>query len=96
MILTCKIVVPNNASELEIINAELAAGRDDSRWKRTYTKEERIAMTDYSNKCGTCTHFCPYPEGHVFAKYHGDCNAGHPWGQKSRPACKDYERSRSC
>lgn len=86
MKLICEIELPDDASEITILDAIASAARDDSKWKRKYKK-----VTDLTNKCGSCKHFCPYREDQAFTSSHGTCNKGHAWGARTRPACKDYE-----
>ena len=91
MIYTCTIEVKDgdNADKFEKM---ARAAHDESMWKPKRTRKDILENTDLSNKCGSCKAFCPYREGQPFQSSHGTCGKGHPWGARTRPACKDYER----
>lgn len=84
----CEIELPDNASTITFLDAIAQAGRDESKWKRLHSLPERMARTDLTDKCGSCKHFCLWHDSDV----NGCCKAGHAWGQRTRPMCKDYER----
>ncbi len=90
-VLTARITLPDNASWAEREEAKIKA-----EWKeeKKLSTEERMAQTNLDNKCGSCEHFvlCPTFSSGCF----GDCKAGHPWGKRTRPACKDYKRGETC
>lgn len=86
MKLKCVIEVPDNDYRTKL-DAMAKAGRDESLWTYVKSKEEIKKQTSLENKCGSCIYFRPW-EGSV----NGHCDAGRTWGQRTRPACKKYER----
>lgn len=85
IVYTARIELPDDATYSVIEEAKIKAP-----WKieEKISKAERMCKTDLNNKCGSCIYFesRDYCGSHCY----GDCKAGHPWGQRSRPACKDY------
>ncbi len=77
---TARIELPDSATWSQIEDAKLSA-----KWKESYE-------TDLENKCGSCIHFHYFGNDMPHLKYQGTCDAGHIWGQRSRPKCKGYER----
>ena len=86
----CEIHVPDNDSTAKF-DAMGKAALDESMWRPVFTRFNRLKDTDLNRKCGSCTHFCPYS----FKSANGSCEVGHHWGPRSRPCCKDYERSKA-
>lgn len=80
------IYLPDNYAWGDLEDAKLSA-----KWRKVTTQEERMKKTDLTNKCGSCKHFIP--KSVAWSSCYGGCDAGHPYGQRTRPACKNYERS---
>lgn len=90
LILSKKIILPDDASLGDIEDAKLTADLKGWEYKHVTTSEERFKATNLDNKCGSCMYF----QSHKYcgSKAYGDCSVGHAWGQRTRPACKDYRR----
>ena len=91
LILSKKITLPDDASLQDIEDAKLTADLKGWEYKHVTTSEERYKATNLDNKCGSCMYF----QSHEYcgSKAYGDCSMGHSWGQRTRPACKDYRRA---
>lgn len=77
------IYVPDNADYATIEDAKLSAN-----WHSVKSREERMAETDLTDKCGSCKAFCYWRDNSCY----GECTKGHPYGQRTRRKCNDYER----
>lgn len=82
----CEIEVPGNDT-ITKLDLMAKASRDETMWKPISSKPERMARTNLANKCGSCKHFCLWHD----SESNGVCRINHPWGKRTRPACKDYE-----
>lgn len=91
LILSKKITLPDDASLQDIEDAKITADLKGWEYKHVTTSEERFKTTSLDNKCGSCMYF----QSHEYcgSKAYGDCEMGHAWGQRTRPACKDYRRN---
>ena len=89
MKLKCEIEIPENYTYQEKFDAMARAARDESLWKEVKTLDEIKKRTNLDNKCGSCKYFRQW-------KYsvNGYCDAGRVWGQRTRPKCKLYERTK--
>lgn len=92
MKLIYEIELPDNATPSEILNAIAQAGRSDQGWKKKTTRAEKMSKTDLQNKCGSCRYFRMF----FYSEAEGRCVKGHPWGKRTRPCCKEYERRKGC
>ena len=72
--------LPDNADHSTILNAIAQAGRSEQGWNKR-------KVVGLENKCGSCKHYKVYPDLSCVGK----CQKNHPWGPRTRPACKDYE-----
>lgn len=86
-VLTARIELRDDATYAEREEAKINAV-----WKEEIrlSKAERMRTTNLDEKCGSCSHFRPIELASCISC--GECNAGHPWGSRTRPACKDYRR----
>jgi succinate dehydrogenase/fumarate reductase-like Fe-S protein len=88
MKLVYEVELPDNASPSEVLDAMAYASRNEQGWKKIYSLSTRMEHTCLEGKCGSCNNF------HLWwdSKVNGVCGANHPWGPRTRPACKDYVR----
>ena len=85
-----EIEVPDDADFWTIEDAKLDAERSIE-WRRIFPKQERMKLTDLSDKCGTCKYFNLKPD--LYSCCYGKCTLGHKgYRQRSTPKCKSYER----
>ena len=80
---TDPIILPDNHTYQDLEDAKLSA-----KWRRVVTREDVIARTDLSGKCGSCKAFRQYEHGCM-----GNC-AKHNWYSprpRSTKACTLYE-----
>lgn len=93
MKLICQIELPDNADYKTKLDAIAQAGRDESKWRKVESKEERMKRTNLDNKCGSCEHFeLAYPE---YSKVYGDCRKGRAeFRERTHKACTLYERKK--
>ena len=95
MKLVCEIVLPDNADAKTRLDAIAQAGRDESKWRTVISREGMCARTSLENKCGSCKYFKPFDAiERPYLKSCGECDMGHVWGQRTRKACKSYERKK--
>jgi hypothetical protein len=90
MKLICEIELPDTADFSDKLEAMARASSDERLWRTVYTREETMKRTSLDNKCGSCKYFKPFNDPMYTSA--GTCGLGHVWGQRSRPACKKYER----
>lgn len=86
---TAEFSLPDDATYAEIEEAKINA---EWKWRPILTKAEKAAMTDLTDKCGSCKYFIP-KEG----KYNlrGDCAAGRTgFRQRSLHKCSAYEKKK--
>lgn len=89
--LICQIELPDDADYKTKLDAIAQAGRDESKWKKAESKEERMKRTNLDNKCGSCEYFkLINPE---LSMVYGDCMKGRAeFKERTCKACKSYER----
>ena len=86
-----EIEVPEGADWQTIEDAKATAT-----WNRIYSKQERMAKTDLTDKCGSCKYFCPFVTHYMNGTKslcHGNCSKGKTYRSRTNPCCKDYERT---
>lgn len=91
IVLTKRIELPDNATYEMIEDAKITADLKGWDRKDVLSIEQRKARTDLTNKCGSCIFFKQKPM--CGSTVYGTCDAGHPFGQRTRKACRDYERN---
>jgi len=96
MKLICEITLPDNADLKTKLDAMAKAGCDESMWRTVMSREGLSRKTDLEHKCGTCRFFKPFTGDKAYLTNCGECAKGHVWGARSRKACKEYERGKSC
>lgn len=84
----CEIEVPDYDMTAKL-DMMAKASRDESMWVQIFPRPNRMEYTDLDNKCGSCEHFRTQNP----TDSNGYCKCGHAWGPRSRPRCKDYERT---
>lgn len=90
---TCQIVLPDDADVRTKLDAMAQAGRDESKWKRTESRDSLMKKTNLENKCGSCKYFKTRTLAVSKSKCFGDCEKGRArYRQRTCPACKLYER----
>lgn len=87
MKLICEIELPDTADYTTKLDAMAKASSDERLWRQVYSRDETMKKTNLDHKCGSCKYFCKLDNSPV-----GTCDMGHVWGQRSRPACKKYEK----
>lgn len=87
--LRAEIYVSEDADWQEIEDAKLKA-----EWKRITTKEERMAKTDLTDKCGSCTAFC-HKEVFDGKTAYGRCKVKDTLRERSQKACKTFYHDRN-
>ena len=88
---TCQIVLPDDADVKTKLDAMAQAGRDESKWKRTASKDSLMKKTNLDNKCGSCAYFITRTPN--YPKCCGDCIKGRAgYRQRTCKACTLYER----
>lgn len=90
MLVRIEAEVPKNASELDIMDA-LLYKLNHNGWKKILHKHEMHRDTDLEGKCGSCKYFSPID--HLGSSCYGKCKRGRVMGQRTRKACKGYERA---
>ena len=86
-----EIELPDDADFWAIEDAKLDAERS-IKWYRVFPKQERMKMTDLTDKCGSCKYFTSKPD--LFSNCYGSCSLGYKgYRQRAHPKCKKYERS---
>jgi len=60
-------------------------------WRKVIHRGEKEDTTDLEGKCGSCRHFRPIENMSGFSCY-GKCARGCVMGQRTRRACKRYEK----
>ena len=91
MKLICQIELPDDADYKTKLDAMAEAGRNESKWKRVETRENKMKQTSLENKCGSCNHFVL--KDIYCSKANGECLKGRAgYRERTRKACKLYER----
>lgn len=93
MKLICEITLPDNADFKTKLDAMAKAGRDESMWRTVMSREGLSLKTNLEHKCGSCKYFKPFnAKERPYLASCGECDKGRVWGQRTRKACKEYER----
>lgn len=79
-----EILVPDNASKRTIEKAKANA-----EWKRVISREEKMAQTDLTGKCGSCVYFC-HKECFGGKTAYGRCRIKDTLRERSQKACKTF------
>ena len=85
-----EVEVPEKASPLDIEDALLYKVNHND-WRKIIHRGEKEDTTDLEGKCGSCKHFRPIENMSGFSCY-GKCARGCVTGQRTRRACKRYEK----
>ena len=85
-----EVEVPEKATSLDIEDALLYKVNHND-WRKVIHRNEKEDTTDLEGKCGSCRHFRPIENMSGFSCY-GKCARGCVMGQRTRRACKRYEK----
>ena len=84
-----EILVPDDCDWQTIEEAKMKAV-----WKPIVTKEERMARTNLTGKCGSCTAFC-HKEVFDGKTAYGRCKIKDTLRERSQKACKTFYYNRN-
>ena len=84
-----EFMLPDDAPYAVIEEAKINA---EWKWRPLITREEKLKMTDLTDKCGSCKYFKPRDGKYCLR---GDCEMGRTgFRERTLPKCKAYEKKR--
>ena len=89
MLVRIEAEVSKNASDIDIMD-KLLYELNHNGWKKVIHKHEMHKDTNLEGKCGSCAFFQPIDAFRTSC--YGKCGKSRVMGQRTRRACKRYER----